>query len=285
MKKILRITGEELLWLSNPPTHIIVYLLANFTALVGWIFFKGLHRVRIYDNRKITWRKNMIVLTNHKSMIDSFMIGTVMLWPKVLWRPSLIPMHLAAKENFSRPHLFTRILKWLIRRRGIGRMVGLFLRNSWVEHLGNFPTNLFFEVLFMCLRVFPIEPGRNDPRAIRLVKNALPKSVIHVFITAGRDIDENFDRIGRGIGFWVKRNRTHVLPVFFRGMEHIQVKGKVLPRLWPRQTNYLMIGEPIDFSDLMELSDHKDVFDMVTERCVESIKELGRKLTDKTSVK
>lgn len=282
LKENIKILKEEMLWLINPPTHIIVYILANIVGFISWFFFRAWHKVVIYGHQQVIWQKNMIVLTNHKSMIDSFMIGTVMLWPKILYRPSLIPMHLAAKENFSQPHLFTRFLKRLCRMRGVGRAIGLFLRNSWVERVGNFPTNVLFDLLFLFLRVFPVEPGRNDPKVIRRVKRALPESVIHVFITAGRDIDEKFDRVARGVGFWVKQNRTRVLPVFFRGIEHIQIKGKVFPRIWPRMTVHLITGHFIDFTDLMALSDTRDVYNEVTERCIGTMKELGEKLSEKT---
>lgn len=283
LKENLKILEEEVLWLINPPTHIIVYFIANIVGLIGWLFFRVRHKVVVYGHRQIIWQKNMIVLTNHKSMIDSFMIGTVLLWPKVLYRPSLIPIHLAAKENFSNPHLFTRFLKRLCRMKGIGRAIGLFLRKSWIEKVGNFPTDVFFDTLFLLLRVLPVEPGRNDPRVIWKVKNALPKSIIHVFATAGRDIDEKYDRVARGVGYWVKQNKTHVLLVFFRGIEHIQIKGKVFPRIWPRRTIYLIIGHFIDFEDLMALSDTRDVYDEVTGRCIQAMKELGDKLSQKVN--
>jgi 1-acyl-sn-glycerol-3-phosphate acyltransferase len=104
-------------------------------------------------------RTSILLVSNHRTMFDSFLVAGLTFFPEGLLYPSLAPYHAAAKENYFR----------------------------WY-HLG----------IFRLLRCIPVRAGRKDLEAMNAIKEALANGNVHLFYQGRRsqDLDEARDGIG-----------------------------------------------------------------------------------------
>src|SRR6266702_3651837 len=93
----------QLLW---PVTS---YLVTNVTVTFFWLLFFVLNRTTVIGRKHVGEQRNTLLLSNHQSMLDSFLVGLGAFYPQSWIRPHLIPWNPAAAENFYR----TPILAWL----------------------------------------------------------------------------------------------------------------------------------------------------------------------------
>src|SRR6266540_6188317 len=93
----------QLLW---PVTS---YLVTNVTVTLFWVLFFVLNRTTVIGRKNVGAERNTLLLSNHQSMLDSFLVGLGAFYPQSWLRPHLIPWNPAAAENFYR----TRVLAWL----------------------------------------------------------------------------------------------------------------------------------------------------------------------------
>lgn len=279
--KFFKVAGEEVWWMINPPTHIIVYLAANAIALFFWVYFRLFYIIKIYGWQRLRWQRNTIVYTNHQSMIDSFLIGPLLLWPKTLLRPSLIPVHLPAKENFFEPRIFSRFFRYLARKQGYRGRLGELLQNSFIERVGNISTDAIFTLLFLSLNCYPVREGRDDPQVLKRVYKTLPNGLVHVFATAGRDPEGCFKRVSRGIGVWVAHCQPTIVPIYFEGMQDVLPKKKLFPRFFKKIR--IQIGEPFMVDGFYPSQPLKDVHNHVIGVCTDKLRELQWQIKKDTS--
>src|SRR5579872_7595053 len=85
------------------------YLVTNFTVSVLWVLFFVFNRTSVRGREHVGEELNTLLLCNHQSMLDSFLVGLVAYYPKSLIKPGLIPWNPAAAENFYQ----TPIRAWL----------------------------------------------------------------------------------------------------------------------------------------------------------------------------
>jgi len=82
-------------------THVTVTLL--------WLVFFVLNRTTVIGRRNVGEERNTLLLSNHQSMLDSFLVGLAAFYPGSWLKPRLIPWNPAAAENFYKNPL----LAWL----------------------------------------------------------------------------------------------------------------------------------------------------------------------------
>src|SRR5205823_14359518 len=78
------------------------YLVTNLTVTVFWVFFFVLNRTTVTGRKHVGTQRNTLLLSNHQSMLDSFLVGLVAYYPRSLLQPRLLPWNPAAGENFYR---------------------------------------------------------------------------------------------------------------------------------------------------------------------------------------
>jgi len=54
----------------------------------------------VVGRKNVGTARNTLLLSNHQSMLDSFLVGIGAWYPQSWWRPHLIPWNPAAAENF-----------------------------------------------------------------------------------------------------------------------------------------------------------------------------------------
>src|SRR5919109_1750222 len=127
------------------------WLVTNLTVTVFWVFFFVLNRTTVRGRGNVGREMNTLLLSNHQSMIDSFLVGLAAFYPRSWIQPNLLPWNPAAGENFYK----TPLLAWLA--------------DNW-----------------KCIWV---KPGRRDLHALHRMIQVLPQSVMTLFPEGTRTRD------------------------------------------------------------------------------------------------
>ncbi len=228
---LLRVAGRRLLAGVN---FLASYLMINVTSLVALVLFRVLNRTRVYGRRNIGISKNTLLCSNHRTMIDSYLIGHLSSWPWGWFLPRVLPYHPAAMENFFR----NRIIGWFSHR--------------W--------------------RCIPVRRGAKDFDALRVMTETLPKGHMCIFPEGTRSRTGELLEGRPGTGKLIHDTRCKVIPIYHSGMDTLLPVGTAWPRLFRRiEVN---IGEPIDMSDLFALPSSKETSRKVIDRVMAAIADL-----------
>ncbi len=214
-----------------PWTH---YLITNLTVTAGYIFFHLFNRTKVIGRKNVPQRANTLLVCNHQSMIDSFLIGLCCFYPRSLIRPSLIPWSPAAEENFYR----TPFLSWLA--------------DNW--------------------KCIPVKKGRKDLSALRKMADAIKKSPMILFPEGTRSRDGSIGHSRPGAGMLILESRPTVVPVYIEGMNQILPIGSMFPRFFKKID--VVYGKPLDFSEFYGVEKNKALAEAITERVMQTIRTL-----------
>lgn len=230
--------------LFNAVWPFLSYLWTNVTALFGFLLFFVLNRTTVVGRHRVPEEPNTLLLSNHQSMIDSWLVGIAAYYPQSWWKPYLIPWNPAAEENFYS----TPLLR--------------LLSDLW--------------------RVIPIREGRRDIKALYRMTRALDEGVMILFPEGTRTRDGSVGEGRPGAGLVTLGTRPTVIPVVIDGMREVLPIGSRLPRVGQRIHVYF--GEPVDYDDLKGRPRSKEtaqeLVDRVVERLrqqLEQIRRLGRR--------
>lgn len=183
------------------------YLVTNLTMAAGWILFHVLNRTVAFGKENVGEEMNTLLLSNHQSMIDGFVIGFVW-YPRSWLKPSLMPWNPAAAENFYR----NPVLAWL--------------SDNW--------------------KCMPIKPGRKDFGAMTRMVHALEGGVMTIFPEGTRTRDGGLLPPRSGIAFVMHRVRPRAVPVCMDGMNRVLGVGTWLPRIGQTVYLYYGRPVPLD---------------------------------------
>lgn len=210
------------------------YAFTNLTVTVlGIPLFFILNRTRVFGRDRVPQRRNTLLLSNHQSMIDSFLVGVCAYYPQSFIKPHLIPWNPAAEENFFRP--------W------------------WLALLSD---------LWKCI---PIRPGRRDLRALYRMMRALSDGTMTLFPEGTRTRDGTIGPGRAGSGLLILGNRPAVVPVTIDGMDRVLPVGSRFPRFFQRI--YVYYGQPVDYSDLADQPRSKEVAQELVDRLMGILRE------------
>ena len=187
------------------------YLVTNLSVTVFWVFFFVLNRTTVTGRKHVGTERNTLLLSNHQSMLDSFLVGLGAYYPRSLFQPRLLPWNPAAAENFYR----TPILAWLA--------------DNW-----------------KCIWV---QPGRRDLHALHRMIQVLPRGVMTLFPEGTRTRDGSVGRGQAGTGLLILATRARVIPVTIEGMREVLPIGSSVPRIFKRiRVTY---GPPVDYAEFL----------------------------------
>lgn len=227
--------GRLLLWLAQ-------YVFLNASALVSLIGSRVFQRTRVYGLENMVYQTNLVLASNHQSYPDSFLVGANLFFPRSLITPRFIPYHLAASENFFKTGLY----------RLAGRL--------W--------------------RAIPVKAGRRDAELLLRLRRVLPDIVLHVFPEGTRTRTGDIGKASTGFGWLIYHCRPTVVPVRIIGMNNVQPVGHrtlggeifAVKRLWQRID--IIVGPPLDLSDLFDQPDTRETTQAVGERVMAAIRSL-----------
>lgn len=208
------------------------WLLTNVTVTVFWLFFHGLNRTTVIGRHHVGREPNTLLLSNHQSMIDSFLVGVEAFYPHSWLRPHLLPWNPAAVENFFK----NRVLAWLA--------------DNW--------------------RCIPVRPGRRDLRALHRMIEVLPDGVMTLF-PEGTRTRTGAVRQGRpGAGMLILATRPRVIPVAIAGMNDVLPVGERWPRLFRRI--HVKYGPPVDYSEFLDRPRNRETAQAIVDKVMDTIR-------------
>lgn len=210
------------------------YLLINLTSAVAFFLFRVFNRTKVHDRRNFGLAKNTLICSNHRTMIDSYMVGHLSNWPWGWLLPRKLPYHPAAKENFFRN-----------------------------------PTISWFSSRWRCI---PVRRGVRDFEALAMMTKALPTGQMLIFPEGTRSRDGKLLEGRPGTGKLIHDTRCKVVPVYHRGMHNLLPIGRSFPTFFNRIDVY--VGKPIDMRDLLELPSSKETSRLVIDRVMAALHEL-----------
>lgn len=211
---------------------ITAYLVTNITVAVFWVLFRVLNRTTVTGLEHIDDEPNTLLLSNHQSMIDSFLVGLIAYFPRALWKPHLLPWNPAAEENFYK----TPLLRWFA--------------DNW--------------------KCIPIKEGRRDLHALHRMLQVLPAGVMTLFPEGTRTRDGQVTRGKPGAGLVILGSRPRVIPVAIDGMQKVLPIGSVVPRLFKRIS--VSYGPPLDYADFLTQPRSRETAQALVDRAIESIR-------------
>lgn len=228
---VLRSLGSTMLDGLN---FISTYILINFTSLIAFLLFRVFNRTKVRNRGNFGLSKNTLICSNHRTMIDSYMLGHLSSWPWGWLLPRVMPYHPAAAENFFR----NKVLGWFSAR--------------W--------------------RCIPVRRRVKDFNALGMMTEAVPKGQMLIFPEGTRSRTGELGEGRPGTGKLIHDTRCKVVPVYHRGMHRLLPIGASFPRFFKRLDVY--VGKPIDMSDLFALPSSKETSKLVIGRVMEALKVL-----------
>ncbi len=208
------------------------YLLTNLTVTLFWMFFFVLNRTRVVGREHVGAERNTLLLSNHQSMLDGFLVGLVAYYPRSLIRPYLLPWNPAAAENFYR----TPILAWLA--------------DNW-----------------KCIWV---KPGRHDLHALHRMIQVLPRGVMTLFPEGTRTRDGSVGPGQAGTGLLILATRARVIPVAIEGMREVLPIGFSVPRIFKRIS--VTYGPPVDYPEFLAQPRTRETAQALIDRVMAAIR-------------
>ena len=214
------------------------YLWTNLTAALGFLLFFVLNRTTVIGRHRVPEEPNTLLLSNHQSMIDSWLVGIAAYYPKSWWKPHLVPWNPAAEENF------------------FANPVMALLSDLW--------------------RAIPIKEGRRDIKALYRMTRALEDGVMILFPEGTRTRDGSIGDGRPGAGLVTLGTHPTVVPVTIDGMDRVLPVGSRFPRIGKEV--YVYFGEPVEYGDLTDRPRSKEVAQELVDRVVDVLREQQRSI-------
>lgn len=183
------------------------YLVTNLCVTLMWVLLRVFNRTIVRGQEHVGDDHNTLLVANHQSMLDSFLIGMAVYYPKSLVKPHLMPWTPAAVENFFR---------------------GWFL--GWLSY--NW-------------RCIPVREGRRDPRVLRRLSEVLPNGTMILYPEGTRTRNGAVGAGRPGAGIVALTTGARVIPVTIDGIRDVLPIGRTMPRIGKRI--YVIYGPPIEY--------------------------------------
>ena len=207
------------------------YMVTNLTVGLTWPLFKIFNKTIAIGAENIGEERNTVLLSNHQSMIDGFLIGFAAFFPRALWKPWLMPWHPAAYENF----FANPIMAWF--------------SDNW--------------------KCIPVKPGRKDFGAMTRMERALRIGVMTVFPEGTRSRDGRLLPPRSGIGYVMLKTRPRAIPICMEAMDELLPVGHFFPRFF--RTVMIYYGKPVDLSEFYGLEQTRETAQACIEKVFVSI--------------
>ncbi|MHC4598269.1 MAG: lysophospholipid acyltransferase family protein [Planctomycetota bacterium] len=228
--------GRELGRFARVLWPLTQYIVTNLTVIFGYFFFCIFLRTRVIGRENVPVEPNTLLLSNHQTLIDSFLVGICAFCPQTFMRPRLMPWNPAAEENFYG----TRLLAWLA--------------DNW--------------------KCIPIKEGRKDWGSLRRMVLGLKTSPMILFPEGTRSRDGSIGKARAGAGLLILLSKPKVVPVAIDGADEVLPIGSVIPRIFKRVT--VRYGKPLDLSRYYGQKKSKATAKKIMDEVMDAIRALRR---------
>lgn len=203
----------------------------GLTALLAWFYLRVLNRVEVIGRENVPRGRRVLIVANHVSIIDSFVIGLAAFLPTALWRPDLFPWNPAAKEKF-----FARPLLRLLMR------------------------------LWKCI---PVRRHQHDFEALAEMERCLADGTMILYPEGTRSRSGRLNPGRPGVGKLIHDLRPIVVPVAHTGIEDVLPIGARFPRIGRRIR--IAFGQPLELAAYYDLPPGKPTSQLIVARVMAEI--------------
>lgn len=217
--------------------HIGYILLGNLPSL---IMFKCLSSLRVEWDSMVAVEENTLVVSNHRSLVDSWLIMHVVFSKlRCLRNYRYLPYHPAAVEHF--------------------------FDSGWKR--------LVFGRFLKCLPIYRKPRGRQVFKTLDLCVDKLRGGTMIVFPEGTRTRTGRMTNDPRvGVGYLVYQAKPVVIPVYHNGTEKIApVGGRWLS---PLQTLFVRVGKPMELHRFYEMPNERDTWRQISENVLQPLCEM-----------
>jgi 1-acyl-sn-glycerol-3-phosphate acyltransferase len=120
--------------------------------------------------------------------------------------------------------------------------------------------------LYSSWGAFPVRRGR-DVRAAKVINDLLKNQNVMLYPEGTRHRDGVLGRGNRGVGKIIYDSRPVVIPTAIINLNRWKFPGF-------GQEGMIVFGPPLDYTDLLQLPDHKETHQMIVDRVMEEIARL-----------
>ena len=208
--------------------------------LPGEFIFKKLCSLTVEGREHVIHRKNVLFVSNHKTLIDNWLITCATFGTKVTTNWNLTPYHPAAVENF----LNTPMKKLVF---------------------GDF------------LKCIPVDRQKFDMQGLDAMVKKLQTGTMITFPEGTRT---RSGRVGRhakiGVGYLIYKAKPIVIPVYHTGTEKILPVGA--HKLSFGHKLSVKIGPQLDMKTFYQMPDEKNTWEQIAQYALQSIAALEKEV-------
>jgi 1-acyl-sn-glycerol-3-phosphate acyltransferase len=240
---------------------IIRFPVLLFMAFAHWLIFMVFNQVEVIGLEQFPWQKNVLIVMNHQGYWDSSLVATVLILKRLCWRIwipwnffrhyFLIPWHSADFHNFVKA--WRKPWAWAC------KIIPVFRQDdSFVT------TNITF----------------------RRQREALERGILCNFPEGGRTRKPPhlLEKLMAGTGWLIFAKRPVVQPILILGMNEVQKIGDRYLKFRLRKKITIVFLPPLTpdgFSDLFAQGNTREVWEEITKRAFQPIREeLDRRINE-----
>lgn len=206
-------------------------------------YIKRLNRLTVIGRENIPGRTNTLFVANHRSFLDSFLVGFAAMGYAGIWRYDLSPYNPIAADVVTTP--FRKFM------------------------------------IYRMLRCIPVNRGRFSRETHTLMAECLQRNTMMLFPEGGITPTGRIKAKGRpGVGALIYRTRCTVVPIYHHGLE--QVLPVWASRFYWGKDVYCRIGAPLNFSDEFAGPDERDTWERIVAKVMDGLRELEAEFVGQT---
>lgn len=224
-------------WTSGPINKAFSWLVQFLIASTSVIYLKVFNKVRVhnYDIIRNT-EPGYLLISNHVTMLDDTWIDSLLYLQFGFRNMRYFPWHAPEEKNFF-----------------LGPVVAWFLKKA------------------QCI---PLTRGHGvfQPGMTRLKELLNTGHIVHIFPEGTRTRSGDINRGQVGVGRLAYQTKTMIVPLYHEGLQKLLPIGSHRPRIGKRVE--IVVGEPVDMSDLYEKKESREVYQEIADRMVMKFREM-----------
>lgn len=228
-------------WTRGPINKAISWLVQVGIAVSSTIYLRVFNKVRVH-NKSILRRVKppYMLISNHLTMLDDTLLDSLLYLPIGWYKMRYFPWHAPEEKNFF-----------------LGPVVAWFLKKA------------------QCI---PLTRGHGvfQPGMTRLKELLQSGHIVHIFPEGTRSRHWGINRGQVGVGRLAYQSQAKVVPIYHEGTQHLLPIGSHRPQVGVRVE--VIVGDPIDMSDLYAKKESREVYQEIADRMVQGFRDLRAEL-------
>ncbi len=224
-------------WTRGPLNRLFSWLVQLIIAGPTFLFLKLLSKVHVHNREKLrTIKTPYMLISNHLTMFDDIFIDSYVFLPWAIFNMKYFPWHAPEEKNFF-----------------LGPIVGWMMKKA------------------QCI---PLTRGHGvfQPGMTRLKELLQDDAIVHIFPEGTRSRSGDLNRGQVGVGRLAYQAKCKVVPLYHEGTQELLPIGSHRLRTGKRME--MIVGDPIDMSDLYAREDSREVYQAIADRMIESFRTL-----------